>query len=78
MKFKSGIVLFPNPAKDELTVKNGSSESRKITVLSQTGQVLFETDVLGFESAKLDLQAWANGIYFVQIRGFETQKLIIH
>lgn len=78
VKFKSGVILFPNPASDELTIKNGSTEKRTITVMSQTGQILYETEVQSLDNAKLDLRAWVSGIYFVQVRGFETQKLIIH
>ena len=57
------IVLFPNPAKDQITIAGITSKS-DVSIYSLSGQLLFQTSIMGETNIKLDL---ASGIYLCKI-----------
>jgi hypothetical protein len=70
------IVLYPNPAKDNIMVA-GISEAAKIEIYSILGQKVMEQSFSGESSIHLDL---ASGIYMAKITSgskMATKKLVI-
>jgi hypothetical protein len=57
------IVLFPNPAKDQITIAGITSKS-DVSIYSLSGQLLFQTSIMGETNIKLDL---TSGIYLCKI-----------
>lgn len=77
----SHLVLFPNPAQDEFSIKTDNNETLEVNIYNSIGQRVY------FNSAyktpnKISTLAFKKGIYFVTIKSFgketNTQKLIIH
>lgn len=76
---KINATIFPNPTKDNFTVKSDTKIS-KIDVISETGQVV-ETENFGnsgLTEYEMNVSNIPNGIYFVRINDISTQKLIIN
>jgi hypothetical protein len=83
---KDEILLYPNPAKDEVFIALDEPELLKIeiTVMDANGKIVFANSVLdvrdGLAKFTLDVD---NGIYFVNVINPCTQessveKLVIH
>jgi len=60
------IMLYPNPASDQVELIIDRPGSHQITVLSATGQVIeaFQTTAV---LERLDVSTWSPGIYFVNV-----------
>lgn len=77
------IDIYPNPAKDQLTVVFDSKASNaEIIVRNQMGQIVaFESlnTTTGVTQQKLDISALNNGVYFVEVNqnGFSTVKNVV-
>jgi hypothetical protein len=70
------IVLYPNPAKDQITIAGITSKS-DISIFSLFGQLLFQTSIMGETNIKLDL---TSGIYLCKITSEKNaviKKIII-
>jgi len=73
----SQVSFYPNPADHYIEMHNGSSESRTLEVLNQTGQVVYTDEFKGFEERRIDISSLAAGVYVLNVVGFEAQKLVI-
>jgi hypothetical protein len=60
------LEIFPNPAKDQLTVKALDATSGTIAVYSTLGKIVLQTPFSG-TTAQLDLSAISAGTYFVRL-----------
>lgn len=71
------IMTYPNPVKDELTIKwNGISQAKKIRILDLIGKKWFEQSVNTPETETiLHLSNLAKGLYFLEIQT-EGKKLV--
>jgi len=60
------IMMYPNPASDQVELIIDRPGSHQITVMSATGQVVhaFQTAAI---LERLDVSTWAPGIYFVNV-----------
>ncbi|MFN3404308.1 MAG: glycoside hydrolase family 9 protein [Cytophagaceae bacterium] len=67
----SGWYLFPNPAKDEITIANAiqnSAESHlKLIITNSYGITVSKNDQFSLEESKIDISSLSSGIYFVRI-----------
>jgi len=65
-----GIVVYPNPAKDQLTVQlKGSEKATLVQLLSITGQEVCEQKGTSNSSQYLiDVQSLSNGVYFLKVK----------
>jgi hypothetical protein len=78
----NGISVYPNPAKDEITLSMNNAKSSEITVTIYdiTGKLvstlLNEKANQGFVNYKLDVSAISAGVYFVTIKTNEITKTI--
>ncbi|MBN2668557.1 MAG: S8 family peptidase [Bacteroidales bacterium] len=68
--------IFPNPANASLTVSL-NKKAEVVKILNITGQVVYQTKVSGLNLKQINLSAFKQGIYFVQIDNEWTRKLII-
>ncbi len=78
--FTSNITLYPNPAKNRVTIHSDYSEITQLTVSSITAGVVLSKPI-GSKKIDLDLAAFPKGVYFVQARlqsGIQSiQKLVV-
>lgn len=75
----SETALYPNPFLDHVTVQLPENRTFEMSVLSETGQVLFQKTVISGEV--LNLSSLSAGIYFVKLSdGLQnrTDKLVKH
>ena len=57
------VTVFPNPAKDQLTVQfTDNSENHVIKMMNDLGQLVLQT-----HNRQIDVSSIANGIYFLNI-----------
>lgn len=77
------LEIYPNPAKDQLTVVfDSKANNAEIIVRNQMGQIVaFESlnTTTGVTQQKLDISAFSNGMYFVEINqnGFSIVKNVV-
>ena len=77
--------MFPNPAKDELTIEVAMENDNdvQVSIMDAAGRITVQENHFmgkGNNQAKLNLNSLANGIYFVQVRNGETvntRKLVV-
>ncbi|MDX5320682.1 MAG: T9SS type A sorting domain-containing protein, partial [Bacteroidota bacterium] len=69
--------VYPNPASSSFIVKweSNTNESKHIDIYSASGQRVYSG--VHVSGASLEVNAWKNGLYFLQIEGAETQKLMV-
>ena len=76
--FGANITVYPNPASGFITVEIPElSESYRVTLIDMLGRVLLEDNLTG-TSKRIDLAAYANGVYFLtveQTQGIASQHL---
>ncbi|MCC5916219.1 MAG: T9SS type A sorting domain-containing protein [Cryomorphaceae bacterium] len=71
------ISIFPNPAKDQISVSGLPDGDNYIQIFSLTGNCIYEKKHLG---SQLDINTtkWRNGIYLVKVNEVRTYKIIIN
>jgi predicted small secreted protein len=62
---RSSIVIYPNPAKSNITIKGDFTNAEKISVYNMLGQKVMDSLVSGSES-NVDISKLSNGIYTIQ------------
>ena len=77
-----GVKVYPNPSKDGLIfieIADGRDAMHRvstgITITDAVGQTVFQQQTKGDNLLKLDVSAWASGVYFVR-SGKEAVKFI--
>lgn len=72
------IKIYPNPASSETIVTISSTANKTISLLNTQGDVLLLKEVTpGYKNYSLDLSAFSNGLYFIEV-GNVSSKLIIN
>ena len=63
------MVLFPNPVRDQLTVKIGQGESERLSLelIDARGRLVYESTVTSGEEKRLDMSGYSEGGYFLKI-----------
>ncbi|MDO5759853.1 MAG: leucine-rich repeat domain-containing protein, partial [Bacteroidota bacterium] len=64
-----GIILYPNPAKEEITLKGIRGE--EVRVFDLSGKLVKQETI----NEKLDIRDLESGVYYIQVKGM-TSKLI--
>jgi len=75
----SNIKVYPNPAKDKITVDCAEIQMLNISLFNTTGQLLLQRK-LGFGKNEIDISYLTRGIYILKISGASVtmqQKLVI-
>lgn len=78
---KTGYSIFPNPAKEEIIIKNSNNFSNlKVTIFDVSGKVLLSQSIEN-ERNKIETSALSSGIYLVKLEDksgdFYSHKLVI-
>ncbi len=83
--YENTIKIYPNPAKDNLSIDFGSNFSAmngfSLKITNTLGQMVYTTDI-NAQQKIVDISQWANGIYTVNILNaqsntVETRKLVL-
>jgi hypothetical protein len=70
------FIVYPNPAKNILTVKKKDSAVSELKIMDLSAKIIFQIKLIA-NPATISLPLLAPGIYIIQIGGVH-QKLIIH
>lgn len=62
------IVLFPNPARDLLTIESGNQALQQISVYNAVGQLVYSAPATGASRHQLTTASYTPGIYLVRIQ----------
>lgn len=74
-KIQTGHVVFPNPSNTGLFNITFGEVVQEISVYSLTGQLIFSQSVVDQAQTEIDLSAFGNGIYVVELLG-ETREIM--
>lgn len=79
--FSSSISVFPNPSSDQFTIALGSSHKQAVVrILDMNGKVVYSMLVRDPQKFEINLKAFAEGIYIVQVQADDhtaTKKLAL-
>lgn len=80
--FESEVKIYPNPAKDEFTIKYGElfTGNATIQIINNLGQILKQHHSSNLNSDTFNISDLAQGIYFVKISSGKaevTKKLVV-
>ena len=78
----NNVMIYPNPAEEELNVKiQGDINVKIVQVLNSMGAIVLVKDINTYGEIKFDISRIASGIYFVRITDVNNKvyvkKLII-
>ncbi len=59
------VMIFPNPAHSEVTVKMDTEEETELTLMNISGQKISETKFNG--TIKISMEDYSNGVYFIRL-----------
>jgi hypothetical protein len=70
------VTIYPNPAKEKVTIANNSNTAVSFELRAIDGQ-LIQSGVIGVGTTDVSLVSFAQGIYFVRLGSTDLRKLII-
>lgn len=62
------ITLFPNPAKNRITVQAGDQKIEKIKVFDVVGELVYESKTSTHSPVSIDVSRLATGTYFINVQ----------
>lgn len=68
------ITLFPNPTTGLITIQH-PMEAKQLAIYDMMGKLVSQTKVEGSSQTEIDLSSMPNGIYFLRMDGYATQKI---
>jgi hypothetical protein len=75
----NNFTIYPNPAKDYVNIKFTDNSAKTISIINQTGQVVYNKQCSETET-KIKINCFKSGIYFIIVKNknkIETNKFII-
>ena len=78
-ELSNSISLYPNPANDVVNIVS-SNDIMTIEVLNYVGQTIYKNNDVNQKTAKLDVNSFNAGVYFVKItttEGIKTSKITV-
>ena len=80
-RFYPVLKLYPNPASRFVRLESPSHNPVKLLIFNPLGRTIYQSEWrIGTGEKELNVSAWPNGIYFVEVKtekGQTTRKLII-
>ena len=70
------VSLYPNPAKDLLTIESGLEGCSGIKVCNVLGEVFYATNTLFTDNFNINISKWPSGIYLVKVLSGNEQQTI--
>ena len=74
------LIIYPNPAKDELRVENGELKMEKINIYNAVGQIMMEVSNINSTSYRLNVEKFNSGLYFISVQtanGVVNEKFVV-
>jgi len=75
----NNLNIYPNPAKDYINIKFTDNSKKEISIINETGQVIFKKECFETET-KIKTSSFNSGIYFIIVKNkniIGTSKFII-
>ncbi len=73
---KNSIVIFPNPAKNLITIKGEFNGAENITIFNLLGQKVLEKAMISNEE-KIDVSSLSNGVYTIYFNNIKVGRKFI-
>ncbi len=77
-KASTTFIIYPNPARDRVTLSNLSSDSTTITITGILGRKIKTISTEGRPSIDIDVSGFRKGIYLVTIGGVSKKLVVSH
>jgi hypothetical protein len=74
--FENGLSIYPNPSSDFVTIKSASETISSVSISDVSGKVLFSESNLDLFDKTIDISGYSNGLYFLNINGKASKKII--
>lgn len=71
-----GLSIYPNPALDFVTINSANQNINRISIADISGKILYDVSNMDTERQTIDITTFAQGIYFVQVNGSVSKKII--
>ncbi len=65
--FNQSVAIFPNPAKDFITINSQNVPIKKIELVNLLGETLYSQTIENAQTTQLNLQPYPPGFYFVKV-----------
>lgn len=76
LAFERGLTIFPNPTNNILNLVSTSLPITSIDVVDISGKTLISQENISFEEMTIDLSAFSQGIYFVNVNDAAVLKVL--
>jgi hypothetical protein len=73
---KNNIAIYPNPAKNLITIKGEFDASESITIFNLLGQKIMEKELISNEE-KIDVSSLSNGVYTIYFNNIKAGRKFI-
>jgi hypothetical protein len=60
------VMIYPNPIKNELTIKNNSQISVLIEIIDLSGRICYTSDIAGLRDITVNISSLPSGLYIIQ------------
>ena len=74
LNVQRALSAYPNPAGEQLTIRNNSDQSHTIYIYDLTGRLQMKMVVAGGEERAVNTSDWASGTYILQAKGVKGEK----
>ena len=71
-----GLSIFPNPSSDVINIISANRNLTDIRIVDISGKLLYSISNLDAEKQAIDISTFAQGIYFIQINGEVSKKIV--
>lgn len=78
---ENGILIYPNPVKDNFTISASENVIHEIKIYDLTGKLVFELMMNDSNKESIDTHLLSNGMYVVSLatdKGIKTHKLFVN
>ena len=75
-----GVMLFPNPAHNKVTLRWGNRAVQQFTVYNSMGQLVLQKNCGNESASSLDVSGWQQGLYTLILRdkeGYTYRQVLI-
>src|ERR1035437_2959729 len=64
---KESITIYPNPAKNQLTISNLQIGNYQLLITDVLGNEVYHQPIINQQSSIINISQWSNGVYFYQL-----------
>ncbi len=74
---EQGIIAYPNPVHDVLSIKfQNTISNAELTISNVLGEIIHKQKINNTSSTRLDVEAFENGLYFIAIKTSGTNAIL--